>query len=133
VNPADLERVARAHGIRLLLQFGSTVTGRTHAKSDVDVAALLERPDQTLDEHATMLHDVQALFPDRELDLAILNRADPLFLKQVMDTARLLYGSDTDLRRLQLLAFKRYQDHRKYLELERRFVSDAVRGPARRG
>jgi predicted nucleotidyltransferase len=133
VNPADLERVARAHGIRLLVQFGSTVTGRTHAKSDVDVAALLERPDQTLDEHATMLHDVQALFPDRELDLAILNHADPLFLKQVMDTARLLYGTDTDLRRLQLLAFRRYQDHRKYLELERRFVSDAVRGPARRG
>jgi predicted nucleotidyltransferase len=133
VSLADLERVARAHGIRLLLQFGSTVTGRTHAKSDVDVAALLERPDQTLDEHATMLHDVQALFPDRELDLAILNHADPLFLKQVMDTARLLYGTDTDLRRLQLLAFRRYQDHRKYLELERRFVSDAVRGPARRG
>ncbi len=133
MNSADLERVARTHGIRLLLQFGSTVTGRTHAKSDVDVAALLEHPDQTLDEHATMLHDLQVLFQDRELDLAILNHADPLFLKQVMDTARLLYGTDMDLRRLQLLAFKRYQDHRKYLELERRFVSDAVRGPVGRG
>jgi hypothetical protein len=28
--------IAHEHGIRLLLQFGSTVTGRTHARSDVD-------------------------------------------------------------------------------------------------
>ena len=128
MNPADLERVARAHGIRLLLQFGSTITGRAHAKSDVDVAVLLERPRQTLEERGAMVHDFQALFSDRELDLAILNHADPLFLKQVMDTARLLHGTAADLGRLQLLAFKRYQDHRKYLELERRFVADAVSG-----
>jgi len=128
LHAADLERVARAQGIRLLLQFGSTVTGRVHAKSDVDVAVLLDRPRQTLDERGAMVHHLQALFPDRELDLAVLNHADPLFLEQVMDTARMLYGTDADLRRLQLLAFKRYQDHRKYLELERRFVADAVRG-----
>jgi predicted nucleotidyltransferase len=126
VNAADLDRIARAHGIRLLLQFGSTVTGRVHAKSDVAVAVLLERPRQTLEERGAMVHDLEALFPDRELDLAILNHADPLFLKQVMDTARLLYGAPTELRRLQLLAFKRYQDHRKYFEMERRFVADAV-------
>jgi hypothetical protein len=37
------------------------------------------------------------------------------------------------LRRLQLLAFKRYQDHRKYLDLERRFVAGALTGAAPRG
>lgn len=133
MNPTDLDRIARAHGIRLLLQFGSTVTGRVHAKSDVDVAVLLERSRQTLEERGAMAHDLQSLFPDREIDLAVLNHADPLFLKQVMDTARLLYGTAADLRRLQLLAFKRYQDHRKYFELERRFVADAVTGAADRG
>jgi predicted nucleotidyltransferase len=128
VNAADLDRIARVHGIRLLLQFGSTVTGRVHTKSDVDIAVLLERPCQTPEERGAMVHDLQALFPDRELDLANLNHADPLLLKQVMDTARLLYGEPAELRRLQLLAFKRYQDHRKYFEMERRFVADAVRG-----
>jgi hypothetical protein len=78
-----------------------------------------------------MVHDLQTLFSDRELDLAVLNHADPLFLKQVMETARLLHGTEADMRRLQLLAFKRYQDHRRYLELERRFVADAVRGAGR--
>lgn len=133
MNAADLDRIARAHGIRLLLQFGSTVTGLVHAKSDVDAAVLLERPRQTLEERVAMVQDLQSLFPDRELDLAILNHADPLFLKQVMDTARPLYGEPAELRRLQLLAFKRYQDHRKYFEMERRFVADAVAGAAGRG
>ena len=133
MDAAHLDRVARAHGIRLLLQFGSTVTGRVHDKSDVDVAVLLERPDQTLQERGAMAHDLQMLFSDRKLDLAILNHADPLFLKQVMDTARLLHGTGADLCRLRLLAFKRYQDHRKYFELERRFVADAVSGAAGRG
>ena len=128
----DLDRIARTHGIRMLVQFGSTVTGRVHAGSDVDLAVLLERP-LTLAERSELTHDLQALFPDREVDLAVLNHADPLFLKQVMDTARLLHETPGELRRLQLLAFKRYQDHRKYLELERRFVAAAVTGAADRG
>ncbi len=127
---ADLDRIARAHGIRLLLQFGSTVTGRVHARSDIDLAVLLERPSLTLAERGELVHALQSLFPDREIDLAVLNHADPLLLKQVMDTCRPLYGTPAGLRRLQLLAFKRYQDHRKYLELERRFVADAVTGAA---
>jgi predicted nucleotidyltransferase len=129
---SDLDRIARTHGIRMLVQFGSTVTGRVHALSDVDLAVLLERP-LTLAERSELTHDLQALFPDREVDLADLNHADPLFLKQVMDTARVLHGTPAELRRLQLLAFKRYQDHRKYLELERRFVAAAVTGAADRG
>lgn len=77
----DLDRLARTYGIRLLLQFGSTVTGAVHPGSDIDVAVLLERPPLTLDERAKLLHELQRLFPERDVDLAVLNHADPLFLK----------------------------------------------------
>jgi predicted nucleotidyltransferase len=129
----DLDRVARRHGIRLLLQFGSSVTGKTHPGSDVDLAVLLERPALALEEYADLVHELQALFPGREVDLAVINHADPLFLKQVTDTCRLLHGAPGDLQRLKLLAFKRYQDHRRYLELERRFVADALSRPGANG
>ena len=133
MSDVDLERIARAYGIRLLLQFGSTVTRHVHAKSDVDLAVLLEQPALTLDEQSRLAHDLQALFPEGEVDLAILNHADPLFLKEITGACPLLYGPPAELRRLQVLAFKRYQDHRKYLDLERRFVADAVTGSADRG
>lgn len=38
----DLAALARRHGIILLLQFGSSVTGREHPQSDVDLAPLQE-------------------------------------------------------------------------------------------
>src|SRR5437867_1659613 len=124
----EIERIARTYGIRLLLQFGSTVGGATHPRSDVDLAVLVERAPLSLEEHSRLLHELQRLFPDREVDLAVLNHADPLFLEKVMERCRLLYGAPRELRRLQLYAFRRYQDHRKYLDLERRFVAKAITG-----
>ena len=129
----DLDQIARRHGIRLLLQFGSTVSGPVHERSDVDLGVLLDRPSLGLREYGDLDHDLHALFPGRKLDLAILNRADPLFLKQITDNCTLLHGSEAELRRLKLYAFKRYQDHRKYLDLERHFVAQAIAAAITRG
>jgi predicted nucleotidyltransferase len=128
----DFGPLAHAYGIRLLLQFGSSVTGNVHPGSDVDLAVLLEHP-LGLDDHARLHHELQRAFSEREVDLAILDHADPLFLKQVTDHCQLLHGTPANLQRLKLLAFKRYQDHRKYLDLERRFVAKALAGPASSG
>ena len=73
-----------------------------------------------------LIADLQALVPDREVDLVVLNRADPLLLKQITDHCELIYGSPRRLDELKLYAFKRYQDHRRYLDLERRFVAEAL-------
>ena len=129
----DLDRIARAYGIRLLLQFGSSVTGKVHPRSDVDLWVLLERPALTPAEHAELLRQLQRLFPDREVDLAMLNHAGPLFLKKVTESCRLLLGAPADLQRLKLYAFKRYQDHRRYFDIERRYVARTLTGPIARG
>ena len=131
--PVDLGVIAERHGIRMLLQFGSTVTGHVHERSDVDLGVVLERSSIGLRERAELEHDLQSLFSGRKIDLAMLNHADPLFLKQVTDHCRLLHGSETELRRLKLYAFKRYHDHRRYLDLERRFVAEALATAAPRG
>jgi predicted nucleotidyltransferase len=118
--------IARRYGITLVLQFGSSVTGKTHARSDIDLAIQREGAPLSFREHAELVHELQALFPNHEVDLALLNRADPLFLKKITEACRLLYGDPRDLQRLKIYAFKRYQDHRRYLDLERRFVAKAV-------
>jgi predicted nucleotidyltransferase len=47
VHPKQIAAIARRYGIRLVVQFGSSVTGRTHAQSDVDIGAFSSniRPD----------------------------------------------------------------------------------------
>jgi predicted nucleotidyltransferase len=106
------------------------VTGTPHERSDVDLAVLLERVPRSLEAHAELLHDLQQFFPQREVDLALLNRADPLFLKKITDACHLVYGSPSALQRLKIYAFKRYQDHRKYLDMERRYVERSLQGAA---
>jgi predicted nucleotidyltransferase len=121
-----LEKIAHAHDIVLLLQFGSSVTGRTHARSDVDLAVLLARAPESLGEQADLVSDLQQLFPDRDVDVAVLNHADPLLLKQVADHGVLLLGSPRHVQEFKLYAFKRHQDHQRFFQLEREYVDRAV-------
>lgn len=119
-SPA-FDEIARRHRARLLLQHGSTVSGRTHPGSDVDVAVLFDG-DPAYGRLGGLLVDLEAAFPGRTVDLGLLNHADPLFLKKVLEQARLLAGSPGELARLRLYAFRRYQDHRRFLRLEERHL-----------
>ena len=119
---AGLKDIAEKHGIVLALKFGSSVKRQEHPRSDVDLAILLDRSNITLREHSELLQSLQPLFPDRELDLALIAHADPLFLKKITDHCELLYGSPERLQALKIYAFKRYQDHRRFFEMERRFA-----------
>lgn len=122
VHGVDLQKVAERHRIRLMIQFGSTVTGQRHPRSDLDLAVLLDSPDLSMQTMLEIQESLQELFRGQTVDLAFINRADPLFLKKMVERCRLLYGDARDLARLRLYAFKRYQDHRRFLELERRYV-----------
>ena len=117
-----LEQIAHRHGIALIVEFGSMVTGHVHPRSDLDLAILLQRPPLSFEELADLRHELQTLHPDHEVDVAMINRADPLFLKKITERCRLLYGSPRRLAELKIYAFKRYQDHRRYLALEREYV-----------
>jgi predicted nucleotidyltransferase len=123
-----LAEIAAAHGVELVVQFGSTVTGHAHDGSDADVAVLLKRAPASYDEHTAIAAALQPLFTGLEIDLVVLNHADPLLLKQVTEHGVLLRGDPTRWQEFRLLAFKRYQDHRRFLQMERDYVERAVAG-----
>jgi predicted nucleotidyltransferase len=123
MDHALLQRIADEHGIGLLLQFGSTVTGAAHAHSDVDLAVEFRQVPASFREMGAVAADLQRLFPDREVDVAVLNHADPLLLDRILRACRLLRGDPKRLAELRIYAFKRYQDHRRFLALEREYVA----------
>jgi uncharacterized protein len=122
MDALGLERVAREFSIELILEFGSMVTGQVHPRSDLDLAILLGRPGLSFGDLAHLRHELHLLHPHHDVDVAIINHADPLFLKKIAERCRLLYGSPRRLAELKIYAFKRYQDHRRYLGLEREYV-----------
>jgi predicted nucleotidyltransferase len=123
---AQLERIASIageHGVSLVLQFGSTVDGRNvHHGSDIDIAVRFAGQPPSFEGLFELTQVLQQVFPDGELDLAVINRADPLFLKKITEACRLLFGSPRELQELKIYAFKRYQDHRPYFAMEREYV-----------
>jgi len=125
MDQAALDAVARQHGLALVIRFGSTVTGQTHAGSDVDLAVMYDRLPSRADAELALIADLQALDGGRAVDLVVLNRADPLLLHQVATHAVLEYGTPQRFDAFLRYAFKRYQDHRPYFELERAYVQRA--------
>lgn len=118
-----LNRIAEQHGISLILLFGSAVTGKRHPRSDLDIAVLFQKDQRlTSAEYSELAHGLQEIFPDRMIDLGIINHADPLFLKKITENCLLLYGSVRRLQELKLYAFKRHQDHQRYFQMEREYV-----------
>lgn len=123
MDPSVLPDIARRHGLVLVVRFGSTVTGRTHGGSDIDLGILFERLPASLDTELSAIADLQAFGSGVAVDVTVLNRADPLLLKQVAEHAVREYGTDRRFDAFRRYAFKRYQDHRRFLELEREYVT----------
>ncbi len=132
VQQRGLLELARKHHVRLILLFGSAAGGPMHAHSDLDIGVRLEDGEIPLRKRAEIALDLQEIFPDQRVDLSIINRADPLFLKKITENCRLLYGDGRELKELKIYAYKRYQDHQRVFEAERayvkRFLRETVRG-----
>ncbi len=132
MDPAGLDDVCRRHGVALLVQFGSTVSGNVHEHSDLDLAALVDGDPASRDARIDLYVDLVPLFPGRDVDLALINTADPLFLKKILEHGRLLYGSVRRFAELRAYAYRRYQDHKRFLALERSYVKRALETGAAR-
>jgi predicted nucleotidyltransferase len=109
-----LEEICSRQGVALLIAFGSQVRGQPRADSDLDLGLLFDGPPVMLE----LLLELQSVFPGIELDLACLNRADPLFLNEINRSCQLLHGSHRRYQEFRRLAFHRYQDFRPYLRYE---------------
>jgi predicted nucleotidyltransferase len=115
-SPEAIAAVAERWGIDLVVLFGSVARGRHRADSDVDIAVrfVAGRPGFPTEARvAGELHE--ALHPPRELDLVVLNRADPLLAANVAADGMPLYEASPELwLRFWLYARRQFEDTEKY-------------------
>jgi len=121
-----LEEIGKKHNLRLILVYGSYAKGTQNELSDLDIACLAREP-LGFDETMSLYSYFSNLFGDieRELDVVILNKKDPLFLYQVSKDAKLLYGDDIDFQEFKAFAFRNYMDSKDLRELEKKLVLKA--------
>ena len=119
--------IARKRGISLVVLFGSFAANAARPDSDIDIAVKFRGGDPGLTPILEVQKEISALFHGRKVDLSLIHRADPLFLKKIAERCEYLYAEPGEESAFPLMAFKRYQDHRKYLVMERDFAADYVK------
>lgn len=124
MSEEPLTEIAKRHGVELLLRFGSTAGGVTHAASDIDLA-ILPRCDVSPDLEwlGRLGADLEPYFPEGRLDIVLLEHPDPLLLKKILERCDLLTGEPRRLAELRMYAYRRYIDHRRFLAMEADYVT----------
>ncbi|MDP2909562.1 MAG: nucleotidyltransferase domain-containing protein [bacterium] len=111
-----IEEIARKYGLRLVLLFGSRVSGRTHKESDYDVAYLPEK-ELTGEEEIQLNYEFTNIFQYDRVDTVDIRKAPPLLLYAVFNECQILYKEDDLIfptRRA--YAFKKYIEAKPMLE-----------------
>jgi predicted nucleotidyltransferase len=119
--------MARKRGLSLVVLFGSVAANDARPDSDIDIAVKFSEGNPELLRILEVQEEISGIFRGREVDLSLLNRADPLFMKKIAEQCEFLYAEPGEAAAFLLMAFKRYQDHRKYLDMERNFAADYVK------
>lgn len=117
-----IERIAGEYGLSLVLLFGSEASGKAHKNSDLDIAVMFE---QSAFDRARLLDLVNVfagVFQERKIDLGLINGADPLFLKKLLESCKLIHGDPRVLAELKIYAYKRYIDHKRFLKMEDDYI-----------
>ena len=122
-----IDSFCERHNIDMLILFGSSVTGMTHVKSDVDLAV-----QPAVGSHPSKLHlidELVTIFENEQIDLTVVTQnTDPLLLFEIFSKGRLLYEKTKGLfEKSRLKAWHLYLDTKPLRELEKAFNEKRIK------
>jgi len=110
-------RIAKKFQLKLVVIFGSFANGKNRKDSDLDIAVLGSK-EVSFKEQVQLTNELSLLF-SKNVDLSVLNRANPLLLFQASKNSILLYGDRTEFFKFKIHAFNAYNDYAPYFAMER--------------
>jgi uncharacterized protein len=109
-----VNKIAKKYGLKLVLLFGSHASGKTHKKSDLDIAVLGNRAID-FKKQISLINELSGIF-GKEIDLSVINIANPLLLFQISKSSLIIYGDKRDYFKFKLNAFHRYNDYLYFIK-----------------
>ncbi len=117
-----LKPIAYKFGIRLIVVFGSVVRGTTNAESDIDLGVLTNRP-LTFNQRLKLWETLSPLF-NVEVDLVVLNHANPVLAFEAASTGDLLFENKSNTwDNWKSFSFRQYWDTEKFRNDLRKFIT----------
>lgn len=109
-------KITKKHKLKLVIIFGSFASGKNRKDSDLDLGVISEK-EISFEKQIVLTNELSQIFK-KNIDLSVLNRANPLLLFEASRNAILLYGSQKDFFEFRLRAFHAYNDYQPFFKLE---------------
>lgn len=114
-----LQPFFQQHDTQLVILFGSTVTGRLHHESDLDLGILSDKPLDTV----AVTNELIRLLHLNRIDVVDLRRASPLLAREIVRQGVVLHERDPGgYAQFVSLAVRRYVDTRKLREAQQQVI-----------
>lgn len=113
-----IEEIAKKYGLKLVLLFGSRVSGRIHKESDFDVAYLPEK-NLSFDDEIDVNLQFTFIFPQERyrVDTVDMRKAPPLLLFGIFRECQILFKKDDLIFPThRAYAYKKYIEAKPFLE-----------------
>lgn len=111
-------------GLRLILLFGSIITGKVHGKSDIDLAFLFNKSVNIL----TLTNRIIRLLHTDNIDVVDLRRASPLLRFSAVKSGMLLYEREPGMfNEFYSLSFRMYVDTRKLRDAQAKAIQQFLK------
>jgi len=112
-----IAKIAKQFQLKLVVMFGSFVNRKNRKDSDLDIAVLGSK-EVSFNEQISLTNEFSLIF-NKNIDLSVLNKANPLLLFEASKNSILLYGSREEFSKFKLYAFNVYNDYTPYFEMEK--------------
>ncbi|MCB2290938.1 nucleotidyltransferase domain-containing protein [Clostridium sp. CS001] len=125
-NLEKLTNTCIKHGINLVLLYGSHARGNSNAQSDIDLGLLLKDDFYDFED---IIKDLMVVFKENNLDIAILNHADPVLKFEIISNYKILFcQEDETFIEFYTNTIKQYNDTKKFRILEKVYLENFIRG-----
>lgn len=88
-----IAQLAVSHNLNLVILFGSQATGRTHEKSDIDIAVLSR---VNINKQRIAL-EFDEIFRRDDIEVTDLSKASPTLMREIVSDGQMLYEAHPDL------------------------------------
>ena len=123
----ELKDIADENNLRFIVLFGSQATGRAVPESDVDIAVWSDERPLPVDIKSRLVNVFCDLLDRDDVDVVVLNFADPTIQIEVADHGKLLYEREPcDFARFCLRAIKALDDGFKLSLCEERYLKERI-------
>lgn len=129
----NIKMICPKYQIKLMILFGSYNTEKYNSNSDIDIAIQIESKENIYNIKKNIIQEL-SLILKREIDLVILNYADPLLKFQVANNGRLVFEKIEGIyNTFKVNAIKEYYDARKFFKLEKKVINNYIKGDNKNG